>query len=146
MSSIPATVLVIEAHPLMREALCFAITNEPDLKAGMQAGNVMQALQMVMTVIPDIILLAMDHRDQNEMDELMALHKSLPATPILALTSNEEAGQEQTALTNGAQVVLTKAAPRAELLRTLRKLRTKTIMNHSEMYLKQEADGKISHQ
>jgi len=139
MNSIPASVLVIEAHPMMREALCSAIVDEPGLKIAMQASHIKQALQM-MTVVPDIILLGLSHPDQGDMDALAVLHKSLPATPILALTINQEPGQEQVALDNGAMAVLTKAAPRAELLRTLRKLRTKALMNHSKLYLKQEAN------
>ena len=144
MNSFPTTVLVIENHPMMREALCSAIAEDPDLKVSMQAGNVTEALQMMVTDKPDIILLALGHSDHGGMDGLITLHKSLPATPILAFTSNEEPGQEQTALKYGAQAVLTKAASRAELLRALRGLRTKAIMNHSEKYLGQEANGEIS--
>jgi len=145
MNSIPVSVLVIEAHPMMREALCSAIVDEPGLMVAMQADNIKQALQM-MTVVPDMILLGLSQPDRGEMDGLTVLHKSLPTTPILALTSNEVDGQEQAALDNGALAVLTKAAPRAELLRTLRKLRMKALMNHSGIGLEQEAGEKISHQ
>lgn len=123
MNSIPASVLVIEAHPIMLEALCAAIADEPELKVGMRAVNVAQALQVMMRIIPDIILLALDRSDDRDLDALTVLHKSIPAVPILALTSNEAPGQEQAALEHGAQVVLTKAAPRAELIGALRKLR-----------------------
>lgn len=145
MNSDPVTVLVIEAHPMMREALCSAIADEVDMKVGMQADNVTQALQMAMLVVPDIILLALDNSDQGDMDGLIALRQFLPDTPILALTSNEEAGQEQVTLENGAQAVLTKAAPRAEVLSALRGLGRKAIIDHSEIHLGQEAGEKISH-
>jgi DNA-binding NarL/FixJ family response regulator len=107
----------------MLEALCAAIADEPELKVSMQVGNVTQALQIVMMIIPDIILLALDRSDDSEMEALTILHKSIPTVPILALTSNEAPGQERSALEHGAQAVLTKAAPRAELIRALRKLR-----------------------
>ena len=145
MNSDPVTVLVIEAHPMMREALCTAIADEVDMKVGMQADNVTQALQMATIVVPDIILLALDNSDQGDMDGLIALRQFLPGTPILALTSNEEAGQEQVTLENGAQAVLTKAAPRVELLSALRELDRKAIIDHSEVHLGQEAGEKISH-
>lgn len=145
MNSDPFTVLVIEAHPMMREALCSAIADEVDMKVGMQADNVTQALQMAMIVVPDIILLALDNSDQGDMDGLIALRQFLPGTPILALTSNEEAGQEQITLENGAQAVLTKAAPRAEVLSALRGLGRKAIIDHSEIDLRQETGEKISH-
>lgn len=145
MNSDSVTVFVIEAHPMMREALCTAIADEVDMKVGMQADNVTQALQMAMIVVPDIILLALDNSDQGDIDGLIALRQFLPSTPILALTSNEEAGQEQVTLENGAQAVLTKAAPRADLLSALRELSRKAIIDHSEIHLGQEAGEKISH-
>jgi two-component system NarL family response regulator len=124
MNTIPAAVLVIEAHPIMREALCTAISDEPDMKAGMQAANVTQALWMTMSIVPDMILLALGHPKYGGMDDLASLHEFLPATPILALINNETPGQEQAALQYGAQAVVTKAMPRTELIHALRTLRT----------------------
>ena len=123
MNAAPATVLVIESQPMMREALCFIITQAADLNAVMQAGSVREALQMLEKSIPDIVLLTVDRVDDGEMNALAALHKWFPATPILALTSNEVPGQEQAALANGAQLVLTKAAPHKELIQALQTLR-----------------------
>jgi DNA-binding NarL/FixJ family response regulator len=138
MNTVPSTVLVIEAHPIMREALCAAIADESDLKVGMQAATVAETLEMATRMIPDIILLALDHSDDSELYALTILHTALPATPILALTSNEAPGQEQAALAHGAQTVLTKAAPRAALIHALRKLRAlqlKQVMNHIDVNL-----------
>ncbi len=129
MNSIPAIVLVIEAHPMMREALCTAIQDEPDMKAGMQAANVSQALWMALSIVPDIILLALGDPKHGDLDSLMVLHNSLPATPILALISDEVSGQEQVALEYGAQAVLTKTASRAQLIDSLRALRAKSTTN-----------------
>ena len=143
MNSIPASVLVIEAHPMMLEALCTAIADEPELKVGMQAGNVTQALQIATMIIPDIILLALDHSDDSDMDALTILHKSIPTVPILALTSNEAPGQEQAALEHGAQAVLTKAAPRAELIHALRALRAKPMMNYPDFNVEKDAGEKL---
>jgi DNA-binding NarL/FixJ family response regulator len=143
MNSIPATVLVIEGHPMMREALCSAIAGEADLQVAEQATRSPETLQMVilikpdailLTFKPDIILLSLGNPGANELEALGILQKSLPETLILVLTSNEVPGQEQVALECGAQAVLTKAAPRSELIRSLRELRTKVIMNYSEGY------------
>ena len=107
---------------MLREAICAAITGEPDLRVIMQTGSVTEALQMTTAIIPDIILLALGYADRGDMDALIALRKLLPTTPILALTSNEVPGQEQAALQYGAQLVLTKAISRAELVYALHKL------------------------
>jgi len=111
MNTIPAAILIIENHPMMRAALCAAIADEPGLTIAVVAANGADVMQMV-----------------------TALHP---------LTSNEVAGQEQAALDAGAQAVLTKAAPRAELLRVLRELHTKAIMDQLEVNVVEEVAGKI---
>jgi DNA-binding NarL/FixJ family response regulator len=123
MDIIPATVLIIEKHPMMRAAQCAAIADEPELTIAAVAANGADILQMVTALQPELVLFSVGNPAQDDLQVLSALHKSLPATPILALISNEVAGQEQAALDAGAQAVLTKAAPRAELLRALRLLK-----------------------
>jgi hypothetical protein len=59
------------------------------------------------------------------------------------LTSNEVNGQEQAALDAGAQMALTKAAPRAELICKLRELQAKAIMNHLEVDVVKEENEEI---
>jgi DNA-binding NarL/FixJ family response regulator len=136
---IPASVLIIEKHPLMREALCAAITDEPDLKVGMQAASGAEVLQMLKILLPDIIILAIGNPGTDELEALQIIREARPQTPILALTSSEVPGQEQAARNTGAYVVLTKAATRAELISKLREM-----INDSSVHLEKEADGQTS--
>ena len=131
MDTNPISILVIEKHPMMREALCNAITAESDLVIAEPVINSAEASQTVIaarpnTVLlaykPDIIMLALGNPGLDDLEALRDLRKSLPDTPILALTSNEVDGQEQAALDAGAQSVLTKSAPRTELIKKLREL------------------------
>jgi DNA-binding NarL/FixJ family response regulator len=132
MDIIPASILVIEKHPMMREALCAAISEEPDLRVGMLAGNGAAALQMLTTLLPDIVLLAMGNPGTDELKALKTLRQSLPGTPILALTSNEVPGQEGVALEAGACGVLTKAVSRLELIGKLREIMSDLNINAVE--------------
>lgn len=141
MNNIPATVLVIEPHPLMREALCAAIADDPELKVGLQTGHVTEALRMARRILPDIILLALSYADPADLGELRVLHRSLPHIPILALTRNEGRGVEQAVLEHGAQAVVTKSAPRAELIRVLRQMRRQVFASHPETFLPKEASN-----
>jgi DNA-binding NarL/FixJ family response regulator len=153
MDIIPASILVIEKHPLMREALCNAISEEPDLTIAEPAIGGPEASQIVIAIKPDVILLAyrpdiilltLGNPGLEDLETLAALRSCLPQTPVLALTSNEVDGQEQAALDHGAQAVLTKSAPRAELICKLRELRTKVIMNHSQVNSYKEGKATIS--
>jgi DNA-binding NarL/FixJ family response regulator len=145
MDLIPASVLIIEKHPLMREALCAAIVDEPDLKVGMHAASGAEVLQMLKIILPDIILFALGNPGREELKTLKTLCESLPQTPILVLTSNEVAGQEQAALEAGAQVVMTKAVSRDEIVHALRTMRRKNSIGHHQNTLEQEASGDTSH-
>lgn len=136
---IPGCVLIIEKHPLMREALCDAISDEHDLSVGMKAANGLEALQMLTVILPDIILFAMGNPGTDELQTLNSMRRSVPQTPILALASNEVPGQEQAALDTGAYAVLTKAATRAELISKLREM-----INDSSVHFEKEADGQTA--
>ncbi len=122
MNPCPVAILVIERHPLMREALCVAISDEPELVVVAEAVNGAEALGLPATLKLDVILLAVGNPGLDDLEFIRALRLARPATPILALTTNEIPEQQQAALAAGAQVVLTKAAPRVELLHTLRTL------------------------
>jgi DNA-binding NarL/FixJ family response regulator len=140
MKTSPASVLIIESHPMLRAALCAAIMAEPDLTVAEQDNDSADAAQVIISIQPDaillhskpdLILLSMGNYELNDLEALMIVHKSLPDTPILALASEEVLGQEQAALECGAQAVLTKAAWRSEIIRALRKLRTQTAVYRS---------------
>lgn len=133
MNSIPASVLVIEPHPLMREALCAAIADEPELRVSLQTTNAIDALRMAKVLIPDVILLALGNVEP-ALGELDQLHKELPEVPILALTLNESFGEERAALEHGAQVVLTKSMHRSELIRTLLQMRVQVFARYEGRY------------
>jgi DNA-binding NarL/FixJ family response regulator len=116
-----ASVLIIESHTLMREALCAAIADEPDFKIAGQVVSGADAVQLAFR--PNLILLALGNPGLADLETLRVLRKSLPDIPLLALTSPDVEGQERVALRAGAQAVLSKFAPRAELIRALRELR-----------------------
>jgi DNA-binding NarL/FixJ family response regulator len=141
----PACVLIIEKHPLMREALCAAISDEPDLKVGMHAASGAEVLQMSKIILPDIIIFALGNPGREELKTLKTLCESLPQTPILVLTSNEVPGQEQAELEADAHIVMTKAASRGEIIHTLRAMCRKNSIDHHPKFLEQEASGDTSH-
>jgi chemotaxis response regulator CheB len=49
MEAIPASVLIIEDHPMMRAALCAAIAAEPDLQVVEPATDVDDSYQLVLS-------------------------------------------------------------------------------------------------
>ena len=141
MHTSPAVVLVIEKHPIMRDALCTAIASESDLTVVVPVADISEALQTLDTLSPDMILFALGNNGQgNELETLKSLRKILPAIPILALTTNEVAGQDQAALLAGANQVLIKAAPRADLIQAFQEVWAQAIIDHPEVNQEKEVN------
>ena len=126
----PSTVLVIEKHPLMRAAIVNALADEADVTIGAIASNGQDMLQIVESLHPQIILFAIGNPGDEDLETMRELHERSPDAAFLALTSNEVPGQDEAALEHGADAVLAKTAPRAELLHTLRVI--KANMDHNE--------------
>ena len=124
MQSLPATILVIEKHPLMRAAIVSAIADEPDLTIAAIAADGGDTLQIVESLQPQIILFAIGNPGEEDLVAMRVLREHAPKAAILALTTHEVPGQDEAALAHGADVVLAKSAPRAELLHVLRTLKT----------------------
>ena len=144
MNLLPASVLVIEKHPILREALCMVIADQPDLKVAAQATSGAEALKMVQASCPDMVVMAVGNPGLDDLESLALLRKVLPGAPILALTSNEVQEQEQAVLQAGASLALTKSAPRVELIEKLRELWKKALMKLSDANTMKEANGDTS--
>lgn len=149
----PISVLVIESHPMMREALRNAIAAESDLTLAEPVFDGTQALwkavaaqpdTILLAYKPDIILLALGNPGKNEMEALVILRKSLPDTPILALISGEVEGQGQAVLEAGAQAMLTKAAARDELIEKLKELGGLKTLESWKVAVQEESPIEIS--
>ena len=59
MDATPLRIVIIESHPLMREALCAAIASEPGLKLVAETTNGSGSLSRVTTLHPDVILFSL---------------------------------------------------------------------------------------
>jgi DNA-binding NarL/FixJ family response regulator len=153
MKTAPVSVLVIESHPMLREALRHAIISESDLTlaepvlTGSQPSQMVIAVQsdaILLTYKPDIILFSFEGSGSYDLETLTVLRRSLPDTPILALISGEVEGQGQAVLEAGVQAVLTKAAPRDELIEKLKELGGLKILENGKVAVQKEAPIEIS--
>jgi DNA-binding NarL/FixJ family response regulator len=116
------SVLVIEKHPMLREALCVAIESEPGWRIIESLAESWPAVERAQRSRPTAILFSVGNPGLDDLQALRALTLEFPAAPVLALVTEELPGQRQAALENGARAVLGKNTTRAELLELLRKM------------------------
>lgn len=153
MNSAPASVFIIEAHPILHAELQSIIATVSDLCVAEPGLHSPDAVQMVithqqeilfLTRKPDIILFALGNPGLDDLKVLKALRTFLTDIPILAFTSSEVPGQDQAALDSGAQAALPKSASRADLIQALRGLRSTSLMNSPEEHDERQANDKIA--
>ena len=82
MDSPQASVLVVEKHPLMREALCTAIQEDPFLNVAAQFSSSEEASSLENTQ-PSVILFSLERLTAKDILSLRRLRQTLPDIPIV---------------------------------------------------------------
>ena len=83
-------IIVADDHQLMREGLASMLAEEADLEVVGQAENGTQAVDLVTSTGPDIIVLDIAMPDLNGIDAARAIHSRLPGVKIIALSMHTE--------------------------------------------------------
>ena len=118
------SILIIESQPLMRAALRTTFAAEGISVVGVLAGT-MEALRTVSELNPKVVLVAIGTPGWAELEMIQPLRKLMPACAIVALVTGEIPGQEHTASSKGADLVLSKAAPWSDLLKAVKEISQK---------------------
>jgi DNA-binding NarL/FixJ family response regulator len=106
-----ATILVVDDHPLFREALQMAVATAAPEAAIHEAGTLAQALETVRSDTAfDLILLDLMMPDSNGLTGLAALHAERPHVPIIVVSAADPAAFAHRARAYGAIGFLSKAA------------------------------------
>jgi DNA-binding NarL/FixJ family response regulator len=113
-------IVIVEDHPLMRQALQLALEAEPDMQVIGLAAQGHAALQLVADNRPDLVLLdlLMPHMDGFEV--IRQLADTHPEVKILVVSSVTEPDKILQAVSSGASGYLTKDADRAEIMAAIR--------------------------
>jgi DNA-binding NarL/FixJ family response regulator len=113
-------ILLVDDHPLLLEGLEKLITAEPGLGVCGMAGDVQEALAMVESMRPDLIVTDLTLPGRNGLElikDLAALH---PEIPIIVLSMHDEMVYAERVLRAGGRGYVMKDSPPAELLEAIR--------------------------
>jgi len=115
-------VLVVDDHPLMREALGAAILADPDMAVVGEAASGQQALQLALSLRPDVVVMDLLMPGMDGLQAIAAIRSEIPDALILALTSSTEEGKVLAAVQAGALGYLLKDARREQLIEAIRQV------------------------
>ncbi len=122
MSNAPATILLVEDEPMLRQAFRLLLEDAGYVIA--EAGTAAEALDAVAAAAPDLVLLDLGLPDRPGLDVAREL-SAAPATadiPIVALTGRVGAAERRACMEAGCRHYLTKPVEPRELLRRLPEL------------------------
>jgi len=117
----PAQIRVVLAddHALLRQGVAYVLAAEPDIAVVGEAASAADALQLVVTLLPDVILLDIT-MPGGGLQAAQAISTSCPATKIVMLTASEDEEDMRNAVQAGACGYVLKGVPARELVRVLR--------------------------
>ncbi len=115
-------VLVVDDHPLMREALRMAIEDEPDMQIVGEATNGVEAVQQALALNPDVTVMDLFLPKKSGLEAIAEISTANPHTRILVLTSSADENMVHAAIQAGVLGYLLKDSKRLELLRAIREV------------------------
>jgi len=110
-------ILIVDDHPLVREAVCCIVDAVLDQSLIREAGSVNEACQTApLHPQPDLILFDLMLPDVSGLDGLLAIRRHFPAAPVLVFSVLDDATIAAKAMALGAAGYVPKSAPKSVLL------------------------------
>ena len=83
-------ILIVDDHPMMREALRTALMEEPGLEVIGEASNGMEAITMTSEIHPDVILMDLLMSGMDGLEATTRIMEADPNARVLVVTSLED--------------------------------------------------------
>lgn len=116
----PIRLFVVDDHILFREGLIAIVRSAPDVEVVGQAGSVSEAIELIQTIKPDIVLMDFGLPDGTGADATRAILKKHPECKVVFLTMSEDDEDLFAAIRSGARGYLLKNLHPTKLISTLR--------------------------
>ena len=115
-------VVVVEDHPMVREAIVDALNAEPDMVVVGQAGNGRAAVDEVRQQRPDLVVMDLFLPVLSGVEAIEQIKAMQPSTQVLVLTSATDEALFLAAMQAGATGYLIKDSERSALLEAVRQV------------------------
>ena len=115
-------ILIVDDHPLMREALKSSFIGEDDLEVIAEASDSIEAFDILKRLTPDVILMDLLMPKMSGLEAITRIIVSNPEARIIVISSMENEDNVVAAIQAGALGYFPKTAPRQYLLEAIRKV------------------------
>ena len=119
-ASRPARTLIVDDHPMFRQALREVLARQADLEVVADVGSVAEAIQYVAVFAIDVAIVDVVLPETRGVALVRHLRATQPACKVLALSGVEEPTQMAEMLRAGASGFALKSQPVGEILEALR--------------------------
>jgi two-component system response regulator DesR len=113
-------VLLAEDQAMIREALAALLSFEDDIEVVAQVGRGDEVTSAAKAAAPDVALLDIEMPGMDGLTAAAALHRALPQTAIVILTTFGRPGYLRRAMESGVSGFILKDSPAGKLARTIR--------------------------
>jgi NarL family two-component system response regulator LiaR len=118
----PISIMIVDDHPIMREALRTALAEEPGFQVVCDASDGMEAVERAQEYSPDVILMDLLMRGMDGLEAINRIIENNPQARVMVVTSLEDEEKILAAIQAGALGYFPKTAPRSYLLEAIRKV------------------------
>ena len=132
-SSNKTRVLIVDDHPITRTGLAYLINHQPDMTTCCEAQNAAEALEGVLSTMPDLVLTDFTLPDKNGLELIKDIRAVRPDLPILVISMHEESLYAERVLRAGARGYITKEEGGERLMRAIRHVLSGTIYVSDKM-------------
>lgn len=113
-------VLIVDDHPIVRDGLRGVFAGDADFEVVGEAGDGAEALALVETTNPDVVLMDLRMPKMSGVQAITRLRLSHPSVRVLVLTTYDTDSDVHPAIEAGATGYLLKDSPRNDLIRAVR--------------------------
>jgi two-component system response regulator NreC len=149
----PIRILIVDDHAVLRAGLRMLLDAESDMEVVEEAGGGEEALQRILELSPDVVLLDVTMPDMDGLEVLSRIRNDSPRTQVLVLTMHDDEGYLREALAAGSSGYVLKRAADIELLSAIRAVHrggtylhaahTKVLFEDRESQQKSEMSGEL---
>ena len=131
------TVLIVDDHPIVRRGLSELISHEPDLKVCGEAADAQEALRMIESLAPRLVIVDISLREGSGIDLIKRIHAQFPEVRTLVASMYDETLYAGRALQAGAMGYVCKQDTAEKILEAIR------MVLGGQIYLTPEMSGRM---